>query len=122
MFYVKQIPLGISFFVYFIIEFILSFGNAAVIEEPIFRGFLMGALYERGVNDIWIIIIQAVVFDICHLEAFSKPYTFFCVIPIVGLVLGWLTIKTKTITNSLVAHSTFDTIVAMLMYNLQKFV
>lgn len=81
-------------------------GIAATTEEPLFRGFLWGALRRMGLKDIWILFFQAILFILGHIYYFPKlPYAFFVTLPIGSLLLGGLVWKSRTISTSMAAHS-----------------
>lgn len=82
-------------------------GYAAVIEEPVFRGFLWGYLRLKGWKDINTWIFQAVLFMLAHIYYWNTlPFSFWLVVPLSGLTLGVLAWKTRTITPSMAAHAT----------------
>jgi len=88
--------------------FQLSF--AAVMEEPLFRGFLWGSFRQLGLADIWVCIIQAVLFWLAHIYYFNTGINFWVIIPIGSFILGWVVMKTKSITYSMVTHTFMNTL------------
>ena len=83
---------------------------AAVSEEPLFRGFLWGSFRQLGLNEIWICILQALLFWLGHIYYLNTGINFWMVIPIGSLVLGLVIIKTKSITYSMITHSFINTL------------
>ncbi len=83
--------------------FQLSF--AAVMEEPLFRGFLWGGFQQLGLSEGWICILQALLFWLGHIYYFNTEINFWVIIPIGSLVLGFIIMKTKSIAYSMVTHS-----------------
>lgn len=83
--------------------FQLSF--AAVMEEPLFRGFLWGGFRQLGLKEIWICILQALLFWLGHIYYLNTGINFWVVIPIGSLILGLIIMKTKSITYSMLTHS-----------------
>ncbi len=82
-----------------------QFGYAAVSEEPVFRGFLWGYLRKIGWRDVWIWIFQAALFMLGHLYYLkSMPISFWLVVPVGGLTLGWLAWRSRSIATSTMAH------------------
>lgn len=80
-------------------------GFAPINEEPLFRGFLWGALRERKWNENWILIFQAVLFTCAHVY-FAKQYPlmFWVLIPAAALLFGLLTLRSRSISPAILAH------------------
>jgi membrane protease YdiL (CAAX protease family) len=79
--------------------------TAALAEEPFFRGFLWGSLRKVGIKDVWCWLIQAGLFWLGHAYALLyAPFSFWMIVPVGGLVLGWLAWRSRSIAPSLVAH------------------
>ncbi len=84
----------------------IQLGNAAAIEEPLFRGFLWGALREHGWKDSRIWLFQALLFMLAHIYYLgSANYSFFLVVLMGALMLGAIAWKSKSIGGSMIAHS-----------------
>jgi membrane protease YdiL (CAAX protease family) len=78
---------------------------AGVMEEPFFRGFLWGGLRRSGWKDGWILFFQTGLFLLGHMYYFGNmPISFWVVVPTGGLVLGFLTWKSRSIATSMTAH------------------
>jgi len=92
----------------------ISFSHAAIIEEPIFRGFLWGFLKNRGWKGQYILVFQALLFWLVHINYISKPFTFWITVPLSGLVLGGLAWKTKSIAPAILAHTIYNTFVYLM--------
>lgn len=75
---------------------------APIFEEIMFRGIILNELRE-DYKIVPSIIIQAVLFGIYHLNLFQGIYA-----GILGLLLGYIFIKTKTILSSITGHITFN--------------
>ena len=84
--------------------FFYQVGFPAISEEPLFRGFLWGYLRTMKWKDIWIFLFQAGLFTLSHIYYISAPISFWIIVPIVSLVLGWLAWRSRTITSSMMAH------------------
>jgi membrane protease YdiL (CAAX protease family) len=88
----------------------LQISNAAIAEEPLFRGFLWIYLYQRGWKNGWIWLFQAFLFCLGHIyyiparDYFSLGTSF-----IGGLVIGWVAWKARDIAPSMFAHGFFNT-------------
>lgn len=85
--------------------FLYQLGYAAVSEEPLFRGFLWGFLRKRNWREVWIWLLQAALFTLSHFYYINKhPISFWIIVPIASLVLGWLAWRSRTIVSSMAAH------------------
>lgn len=81
-------------------------GYAAVSEEPLFRGFLWGWLRRIGWQDRWILLFQAGLFMLSHIYYIGRlPYSFWIVVPVGALVMGWLAWRSRSIATSMAAHA-----------------
>lgn len=89
------------------LDFLFQVGYAGVIEEPLFRGFLWGLLKQAKVREVWIWLLQTALFMVAHLYyLFSREYAvyFWIMVPVGGLVLGWLAWRSRSIATSVMAH------------------
>lgn len=93
-----------------IIVFLNSFSGGALIEEAIFRGFLWGVLRKENMMDLKIWLLQALLFWTAHFRFIDDYFMFWIVTPLIGLVLGWIVWRSRSITASLFAHATFNAI------------
>lgn len=92
-------------------------GNAAVLEEPLFRGFLWGHLRKRGVQDSRIFIIQAFLFWISHLYYFGVySISFWVIVPIGSLAMGLVVWKTRSLGASMLTHGLANAIGQIVHY------
>lgn len=83
----------------------IQLGNAATIEEPLFRGFLWGFLKERRWKEKWIWLFQALLFMLGHIYYLgSANYSFFLVVPLGALLLGWMAWRSGSIGTSMIVH------------------
>jgi membrane protease YdiL (CAAX protease family) len=81
--------------------------NAAVNEEPLFRGFLWGFLRKKGLRDIWIWMIQAGLFWLGHigyLGRVDQPISFWIAL-IMGLIFGLIAWRARDIAPSMITHA-----------------
>jgi membrane protease YdiL (CAAX protease family) len=91
-------------------------GFAPVNEEPLFRGFLWGALRDQKWKDGWILIFQGVLFTSAHVYFASQyPFQFWVFIPAMGLLFGWLTLRSRSVTPSMLAHGLINGSVYLLI-------
>lgn len=78
-------------------------------EEIVFRGLSWMYLEELGLSKSATIAIQAIIFWIYHIYyIFSQPFFFWVAVPLVGLLLGIVVWKYKSITPSAIAHLLFN--------------
>ncbi|MCG6188335.1 CPBP family intramembrane glutamic endopeptidase [Maribellus maritimus] len=72
---------------------------APVVEELIFRGIILQGL-RRNYNAFVAVFMSALLFSLYHLNPWQMPATF-----ILGLLLGWIMIRTNNIVLSILGHS-----------------
>ena len=72
---------------------------APVVEELIFRGLIFQG-FRRNYNKFVAVIMSALLFSLFHLNPWQMPATF-----VLGLLLGWLMIRTNSLILSILAHS-----------------
>ena len=82
-------------------------GYAAIDEEPLFRGFLWGALRRSRWPEGWICLLQAALFSLGHLFLLGMPNGGFnlAVIFITGLLGGMLAWRSRSIATSMAFHA-----------------
>jgi hypothetical protein len=87
------------------VSFIYQIGYAGVIEEPVFRGFLWGYLIKLNWSDRRIWLVQAGLFTLAHIYYINTyPISFFVIVPVGALALGYLAWKSRSVATSMVAH------------------
>jgi membrane protease YdiL (CAAX protease family) len=84
-----------------------------VCEELLFRGFLLHGMRKKT-SDLPAIIIVGVLFGVFHLD----PYRFLPV-TLLGIVFGYMVVKTGSIFTGMVAHGTNNAIAILLSYAAQ---
>jgi membrane protease YdiL (CAAX protease family) len=72
---------------------------APIVEELIFRGLILHGL-RRNYNAIVAVIISALLFAFIHLNPWQFPATF-----VLGLLLGWIMVRTRNILLAIIGHS-----------------
>jgi len=84
----------------------------AVFEELCFRGFLFASLRER-LTGAWTVIVTSLLFGFFHEVLFPGK-----LIPtaVLGLVLGWLRLRTGSIFPGIVMHAVLDAFVFTIIY------
>ena len=72
---------------------------APIVEELIFRGLIYHGL-KRNYNSFTAVFMSALLFALFHLNPWQFPATF-----VLGLLLGWLMVRTKSIVLAILGHS-----------------
>src|SRR5680860_971843 len=72
---------------------------APIVEELIFRGLILQG-FRRNYNSFIAVFMSALLFALFHLNPWQFPATF-----ILGLLLGWVTIRTNSIILAILGHS-----------------
>ncbi len=72
---------------------------APVIEELIFRGLILHGL-RKNYNAVTAVLVSALMFSLFHLNPWQMPATF-----VLGVILGWLMIRTNSILLAILGHS-----------------
>lgn len=84
-------------------------GYAAISEEPVFRGFLWGYLRKLGWRELWIWLFQGLLFVLAHLYYIkSASISFWFIVPLGALVMGWLAWRSRSIATSMAAHGVMN--------------
>lgn len=85
-------------------------GYAASMEEPLFRGFLWGALRKLNLPDIWILFIQALIFTAGHLFYLTTDHgLIFVMITFTNaLLMGLLVWRTRALSSSMAFHAFYN--------------
>ena len=79
----------------------------AIFEELAFRGIIQGAL-GRVLGDREALIVSALMFGILHLSIPSLPHLL-----VLGLILGWLRLRTKSLLPGMALHFTHNFLVIL---------
>ncbi len=72
---------------------------APVVEELIFRGLLFSG-FRKNYNGFVAVFMSALLFSLFHLNPWQMPATF-----VLGLLLGWLMLRTNSILVAILGHS-----------------
>lgn len=80
-----------------------------IAEEALFRGALLGVLLERYAAR-WAVPVSALIFGLVHL---SQQFVGALAL---GLVMGWLRVRTRSLWPGLVLHTLNNTAVALLFF------
>lgn len=82
---------------------------APIAEETFFRGFMLPGISKRFGKG-WGIVVSAFIFALAHLQPGAMVPIF-----LLGLLLAWLYIKTKSIWPCIFAHFTYNSIAFIFM-------
>ena len=93
---------GIDLHKYFLMQSIIIWVIIPVLEEIIFRGFILGEL-KRAFKPFWAVLLQAALFGLVHFEPIQSTYTF-----LAALFFGFVYIKTGKLTLSILMHAAFN--------------
>lgn len=92
--------------------FFIQLGNAAAIEEPLFRGFLWGFLKSHHWNGYFIWLFQAILFSLAHIYYFgANNFSFFVVVPFSALMFGLCAWRSRSIGTSMVVHGFYNSMI-----------
>lgn len=94
----------------FLITFILVAILPGVCEELFFRGFLLRGLRAKC-SDWFSIILAGILFGVFHIDPYRLvPVT------LLGILFGYMVVKTGSIFTGMIAHSTNNGIIILLSY------
>ncbi len=77
---------------------------APVVEETIFRGVLLSGLM-RHMSTAWAALASALIFGIVHLPDFKLVWYPIPALVILGLVLAWLRLHSRSLWPAVIAHA-----------------
>lgn len=84
-----------------------------IVEEMVFRGAILRALLQWKPGRKWLmIVLSALIFALVHINPAQMPHAF-----LIGILLGWMYMRTGSIVPGVVYHWTNNTI-AYAMYHL----
>lgn len=76
-----------------------------VVEEVLFRGMLWMFLRHINLSEVKILILQAIIFWLSHVNAANDLIFFWLLIPAASIFLGIIVWRSKSITPSTIAHT-----------------
>ena len=85
---------------------------APVVEELVFRGVLLSGLASR-MRIGWAIVVSAVIFGCIHLPDFRFAWYPIPGLILLGLVLAWLRVRTRSLWPSITLHATNNLVAAI---------
>ncbi|MFA5535018.1 MAG: type II CAAX endopeptidase family protein [Mariniphaga sp.] len=87
---------------------------APIVEELIFRGLIFSGL-KKNYNAWTTVVVSALLFSLFHLNPWQMPGTF-----VLGLILGWIMLRTSNILLSIIGHSLNNAMVLLTVTYWQK--
>lgn len=96
--------------------FVINAGLFGVVfEEFLFRGLLWKCLRNLGMEEYKIVVTQAILFWLAHYNLLlAGSLSFWTTIPLLGIVLGILVFRSKSLTSSIVAHFLYNLFVSFI--------
>jgi len=88
--------------------FLSQLSYTSALEEPLYRGFLLGLLRGKGIKPLGLVASQALLFWIAHLNYLTTPFTFWIAVPAAAVLLGWLTVRSGSIASGMMAHAMYN--------------
>ena len=80
---------------------------APIVEELIFRGLIFNG-FRKNYNGFVAVFMSALLFSLFHLNPWQMPATF-----VLGLLLGWLMLRTNNILVAIIGHSINNSLVLL---------
>jgi len=80
---------------------------APIVEESIFRGLIFNG-FRKNYNGFIAVFMSALLFSLFHLNPWQMPATF-----VLGLLLGWLMLRTNNIFVAILGHSINNSLVLL---------
>lgn len=109
-FYVNQLNLSSKITVFSSAIFVAAL-SASVMEELIFRGFIMTAL-EKKINRLTAILLPSIIFAALHVMGRDLSFVSFIFLliggTVVGVLLSLITIESGSVWNSVVVHAIWN--------------
>jgi membrane protease YdiL (CAAX protease family) len=102
-----KVPLGLR-----VLLALLVVCVAPVVEELVFRGVLLSGLASR-MRIGWAIAASAVIFGCVHLPDFRFAWYPVPALVLLGLVLAWLRVRTRSLWPSITLHATNNLVAAI---------
>jgi membrane protease YdiL (CAAX protease family) len=93
----------------FLLNLIMSAVLPALLEEVAFRGFVLQSVRKLG--DPAAIVISALLFGAMHENIWQIPFA-----TMVGLILGWIVVKTENIWIAVIIHFLNNTVATVTEY------
>lgn len=99
--------------IHWAVQWFLLYLPLVVVEEVMFRGMFWMLLKKLGFSEFKVIVFQAILFWLSHIN-FLKDFAFFWVIiPIASILLGVIVWRSKSLTPSVIAHVLFNVLLGL---------
>ncbi len=85
---------------------------APFVEETLFRGYIWKIFEEKKINKFIVLLVTSFLFASMHLEFFNFPIFF-----IMGIIFGYLRMRTNRMGASLLAHLIMNTLAFIFIYS-----
>jgi membrane protease YdiL (CAAX protease family) len=99
---------------YYVANFAQKLFYPSIVEEVIFRGFLLSGLLAFNIREDKANIIQAILFGLIHLINYNEitviTVLLNCLQMYIGFIIGKIYIKTKSLTPCMLLHALLDTV------------
>lgn len=99
---------------YFIVNLIQHIYYPSIVEEIIFRGFLLSALLSFNIRGDKANIMQAIIFGFSHMFGYKEITLISFFMPFVQIFIGYLIgkmyLKNKSISSCILVHALIDTL------------
>ena len=83
-------------------------------EEILFRGFILAGLIS-WLGEVWAAIISAALFAAAHILISSMIPIF-----LLGIILAWLYLRTRSLWPPIIAHSLWNTLVVIITLFIER--
>lgn len=110
-------PLNVQIFGTTFLEFLITDLASIVFEEVLFRGALWAYVRSLGLGDQAAFYVQAILFWVSHHKYLSlnNLYFFWIALPIISILLGLMTWRSKSLTPSTISHVLFNFVSRLLL-------
>ncbi len=96
--------------------------HASIPEEILFRGFLWGYLRKIHWQEKSILLLQALLFWLIHINLLNHPYSFWMTIPVSTMVLSILVYYSHSVITSIVSHTILNAMIPVVSFIVLPFV
>jgi len=90
----------------FILLFIVTVVVTPVVEEAVFRGYLLRVMFRNKYSPFLAILLSSLLFTFSHLSYWNAPAVF-----LAGMVLGYIAYKFYSIIPCIIIHAVFNLMV-----------
>jgi membrane protease YdiL (CAAX protease family) len=103
-------PLDLQIFITTFLAILITQLATIIFEEVLFRGALWAYVRDLGLSERAAFYIVAILFWVSHYEylSLSSPYFFWIAVPILSILLGLISWRSKSLTRSTISHFLFN--------------